>query len=66
MPGMNGLELSKRVRAIRPDLPVIVASGFTGNFRGDYLRAEGVAAVLEKPFVLPELARTLARHVLGR
>ncbi len=63
MPGMNGLDLAQRAREIRPDLPVIVASGFTGNFREDQLRAGGVVAVLEKPFVLTELAAALARHL---
>ncbi len=58
MPGMNGLELGRRLRAARPDLPVFIASGFADT-RPDLLRAEGVAALLPKPFEIAELARVL-------
>jgi hypothetical protein len=30
MPGMHGFELARRARAVRPDLKIIYASGYTG------------------------------------
>lgn len=48
MPKMHGPELAKRIRATRPNLPVLFISGWAG----DSLRSSGVDrdAVLEKPF----------------
>jgi PAS domain S-box-containing protein len=60
MPGMNGEELIERLAAIRPDLPIIVASGFLENAR-ERIVEKGIArAVLNKPVPRAELARALA------
>ncbi|MEQ1776867.1 MAG: response regulator, partial [Burkholderiales bacterium] len=40
MPGMSGLDVAREVRAIRPDLPVVVTSGFID----ETLRAQAAAA----------------------
>jgi CheY-like chemotaxis protein len=55
MPGMNGVELAREARAIRPELPVLVVSG--------YAEVEGIApelARLTKPFRKAELAVSIA------
>jgi PAS domain S-box-containing protein len=55
MPGMNGAELAQLVATRRPELPVLIVSG--------YAEAEGVApglARLTKPFRNSELASSLA------
>lgn len=55
MPRMNGAELARRMRAIRPDTPMLI-SGYTG--------AEEVAPDLirlTKPFRQAELAEALVR-----
>jgi DNA-binding NtrC family response regulator len=49
MPEMNGLELASQIRAIRPDLPVLLASGFAPNLSAEKLRAAGVYELIEKP-----------------
>ena len=54
MPGMNGTELAMHVRAIRPEVPVLLVSG--------YAELEGVNAEiprLTKPFRKDELAEAL-------
>jgi PAS domain S-box-containing protein len=65
MPGMSGPELVRRARVERPNLPVILVSGHTGEaLAGGDL--EGPRdAFLPKPFRLVELGRALDK-VLGR
>ena len=58
MPGAaDGWELARRARALRPDLPIIYLSGYSGEAQ------EPVAGsvFLRKPCRLPELAAALAR-----
>jgi CheY-like chemotaxis protein len=55
MPGMTGAELARILRRERPDLPVLVISG--------YANMDGIApeiARLTKPFRQSDLARSLA------
>ena len=61
MPDMSGLELVREVRKLRPDMPVVLASGFSENLTPERLEEEGVGAFLMKPFVAKELARALER-----
>jgi nitrogen-specific signal transduction histidine kinase len=57
MPGMNGKELSGRLKELRPDLKVLFISGYTA----DAIAHRGVldrgVAFLQKPFSPEELAR---------
>jgi signal transduction histidine kinase len=57
MPGMNGAELAKRARALRPGLPVAFCSGYA-----DTLALESVqdAIVLRKPVAVSTLGRAVA------
>ena len=49
MPGMNGLELAESVRSKRPDLPVIIATGYADAAHEDEAERLGVYALLKKP-----------------
>lgn len=62
MPGMTGLELLERVRALRPGLPAVVMSGYTSEQRDvrQALQAERVGYV-DKPIDLDRLLSVLAR-----
>jgi len=61
MPEMSGSALTAALRRIRPDLPVVLASG-CGDARLEQWTAQAVAAVLvRKPFVRAQLAIALAR-----
>jgi signal transduction histidine kinase len=54
MPGMNGLELSRRARLIAPDTPVLFASGYADvQIFGEELSDE---RVLKKPYRVAEMA----------
>ncbi len=66
MPGMNGIELANSLNEIRPELPIILASGFGGMRTANFANGPGRRAVLHKPFTAESLARTahqlLAMH----
>src|SRR5436853_6671965 len=50
MEGMNGLELARKIRAKRPDVPVIVVTGY-GPIEG----GKDVSACLQKAELFPAL-----------
>jgi CheY-like chemotaxis protein len=56
MPGLNGGELAKRLRAIKPDLSILFMSGYTDDAVVRHGIQQGDVAYLEKPFTLVELA----------
>lgn len=60
LPGdISGVDLAKRLRAGKPSLRIIYASGYsTDEIREDFL-LEGSAAFLEKPYNYPTLARAV-------
>ena len=60
---MDGGEVFDRLQAIRPDLPVILASGFSFNGQVQKIMARGCRAFLQKPFGMVELSRKI-RQVL--
>jgi CheY-like chemotaxis protein len=69
MPGMNGFELLKQIRQRRPDVPVILVTGF-GNIemaRGQALK-EGATDFITKPYNVSEIPilieRNLMRHTI--
>jgi PAS domain S-box-containing protein len=58
MPGMNGAELAKALRAARPALPVILVTGY-GNL--DLIKEFGDSRILEKPFTRDDLVEAFTR-----
>jgi CheY-like chemotaxis protein len=66
LPGMAGSELAARVLALRPGLPVILASGNVGAALEQRAREAGVVALLRKPLGLQELAESLAHALDAR
>jgi PAS domain S-box-containing protein len=60
MPGMNGIELAKEIAKRRPDLPVVLASGYS-----HVLAEEGSHGfeLLHKPYSVEQLSRVLRRAV---
>jgi PAS domain S-box-containing protein len=64
MPGMNGAELAREVRARFPGLPIVFVTGFAESDQLEALGAE--VPVLRKPFGIDELAAVVADHVGAR
>jgi len=59
MPGMNGIDLATALHEARPELPIILASGFGGLRTAHFARGPGRRAVLQKPFTTEVLARAV-------
>ncbi len=60
MPGMNGAELAREVRARRPDLPILFATGYAD---ASALVGTHEDQIIRKPFAERELAEKLAYHL---
>jgi signal transduction histidine kinase/CheY-like chemotaxis protein len=63
MPEMTGTRLATELHRIRPDLPVLLVTGYGGPPRPDRLRAAGIREVLRKPLALRTIAESAARHL---
>ena len=68
MPGMSGVELAERLAETRPDLPVLLATGYSRALAGD---TAGRFSIVSKPYDVSSLARGLneaaaRRRVRGR
>ncbi|ALL70312.1 PAS domain S-box (plasmid) [Paraburkholderia caribensis MBA4] len=61
MPDMTGLELVEQIRTLRPDLPVILCSGFSTAPLEEATHELGMLAVLHKPLRQADLANALER-----
>jgi PAS domain S-box-containing protein len=64
MPKMTGERLAKEIKTIRPDMPIILCTGFSANLSTDTLTEIGINEMLMKPVTLNNLANTV-REVLG-
>jgi CheY-like chemotaxis protein len=61
MPEMNGLEVARQIHALRPELPVVLASGHAPTLTPEALREAGITELLRKPVSLPGLAALVHR-----
>ncbi len=59
MPGMDGIELQRRIRLDRPDLPVIFISAHQDDEARQRALDEGAVRFLYKPFDGAELLRAI-------
>jgi CheY-like chemotaxis protein/anti-sigma regulatory factor (Ser/Thr protein kinase) len=57
MPYLTGLELCKKMKEVRPDIPVILFTGYQEDFSSDAAKAAGVDAFFMKPLSFKEMAR---------
>lgn len=59
MRGMNGLELAKTIHGLRPNLPILLLTGYLREFEPADLAAAGVRRVLNKPVRAAELIEAI-------
>lgn len=65
MPKLTGLELASMIHALRPDIPIILCTGYGYKLAGKSPEEMGVQAVINKPVLKKNLAVTI-RNVLDR
>jgi PAS domain S-box-containing protein len=63
MPDLVGIELSREIRRIRSDVPIILMSGHGGVPLANRAADIGVNEVLHKPLQRGDLAESFARHL---
>src|SRR5512133_515005 len=63
MPGMDGVELTERVKASRPWTPVVIITGYGSTENEVRAKAAGVSDFMRKP-LSPEMIEESAAHAL--
>ena len=63
MPGMSGMDVSRQILQIRPDIPVLLATGYVRNEDVEQARAIGIREVIWKPQTIGEMGDLLAQQL---
>jgi PAS domain S-box-containing protein len=63
MPNMTGVEMARQILKIRPDIPVVICSGFTESPEYEEAGRLGITHFLRKPIIMKEFAEVV-RSVL--
>ncbi len=61
MPDMSGLELAREVLQLRPDLPVILYTGYSATINGQEAKQIGIREFLMKPLSMSVLAEAVRK-----
>lgn len=65
LPGMNGVEVSKKIKESLPSTKVMILSGFSDDYAQE-LKSIRVESILQKPVNMKELTETIADILAGR
>ncbi len=61
MPQMTGTELAQRILSLRPDVPVVLCTGYSEAITEQMAREAGVTAFVMKPLSLREIAEVVSK-----
>ena len=64
MPYMTGTELAQKIIEIKPDIPIILSTGYSQSVHREKAYAMGIAGYLDKPVEIEDMIRTI-RKVLS-
>jgi CheY-like chemotaxis protein len=59
MPGMNGDEVCRQLKKIKPKVKIILASGYVKFYSEDYLVDCGFDDIIDKPFTIEQLSKKI-------
>jgi CheY-like chemotaxis protein len=59
--GMDGIELAREARRVRPDLPILLASGYPGSGDRRHEDSEETFELLRKPYRREQLTGAIRR-----
>jgi CheY-like chemotaxis protein len=59
MPHLTGDLLSQQMLAIRPDIPVIICTGYSEKINEDSIQSMGLAGIAYKPLIIRDLAELI-------
>jgi YesN/AraC family two-component response regulator len=63
MPELTGFDLAREIMVIRPDMPIILCTGFSHTINKEAAKTSGIKAFAMKPLTKREIAKTI-REVL--
>jgi CheY-like chemotaxis protein len=66
MPGIDGIEAMKRIKAAIPDQPIVIASAHSMASDRERFLAAGADDILSKPFRLADLVAIVAKLTANR
>ncbi|HID30573.1 MAG TPA: response regulator, partial [Desulfobacterales bacterium] len=65
MPDMGGSEVYDKMRAVNPDIKVLLSSGYSIDGRATRILERGCDGFIQKPYTVKELSRAAGR-LLGK
>ena len=61
MPNMTGVQFAVEIKKIRPDIPVILCTGFDYQINDETSKALGIQGFVMKPVIMKEIAETIRK-----
>ena len=61
MPKMTGGQLAQKILEIRPDIPIIICSGFSEKINAETAREMGVRGFVQKPILINEISAIIRK-----
>ena len=61
MPGMNGFQTLRALRAVEPDLPILISTGYADRSAAAALVTEGADGFVNKPYHIATLGEQLEK-----
>jgi DNA-binding NtrC family response regulator len=65
MPGITGSQLAAEILRIRPDMPIILMTGYSKTITPEEAIAQGIKEYIDKPFTKNILASAIFRSLKG-
>lgn len=60
MPKMTGIDVATQIKAIRPNLPIILCTGYGENLSNEIIKSAGIREFLVKPILRNSLGKIVA------
>ncbi len=57
MPRLTGVELARALIKVRPDIPIILCTGFSEKVNGETVGHDGIRSFVMKPFSIEEISK---------
>jgi DNA-binding response OmpR family regulator len=65
MPKLNGADLSREIRRVKPDIPIVLCTGFSEKVTAESAHDLGVELMM-KPFGMKQLADLIRKLFRGQ
>ena len=65
MPKMTGDELAEKIMKVRPDIPVILCTGYTDTIKSIQFDSKGIREIISKPFDINIITEAINKSLSG-